>query len=333
MIKVAINGFGRIGRLVYRQLVERKDVEVVAVNDLTSPATLLHLLKYDTAHGKFKHFNDVSVTENGLKVNGKELPIFSERDPENLPWAKLGVDIVVESTGFFRKKELAEKHIKAGAKKVLISAPGAGDMKTVVYNVNHNVLTASDTVVSAASCTTNCLAPIAKVLNDSFGLVKGIMTTVHGYTSDQRLQDAPHGDLRRARAAAENIIPTTTGAAVAVGLALPELQGKLDGMAMRVPVITGSLVDLTVELEKQPTKCEINKAMKAAANETLAYLEDPIVSSDIIGATHGSLYDGALTKVMDVDGKKMYKVISWYDNENSYVSQYVRTLIFMGNLK
>ncbi len=332
MIKVAINGFGRIGRLVYRQLIERKDVEVVAINDLTSPETLLHLLKYDTAHRQFNYFKEVKLTNNAIVVNGTTTPIFAERNPENLPWKKLDVDVVVESTGFFRKLEDAKKHITAGAKKVLISAPGTGEMKTIVYNVNHNILDKNDVVVSAASCTTNCLAPIAKILNDNFEIVKGIMTTVHGYTSDQKLQDAPHADLRRARAAAENIIPTNTGAAIAVGKALPELLGKLDGIAMRVPVITGSVVDLVVELKSNPSVAEINAAMKKAANETLEYAIDPIVSSDIIGSTHGSIYDSLLTREMNVDGKKLYKIISWYDNENSYVSQYVRTLLHLGKL-
>ncbi len=326
-IKIAINGFGRIGRLVFRLIEDSSEFEVVAINDLTDVKTLAHLLKYDTTQGRFKT-DSLKVSGNDLVVDGNAITIYSERDPENLPWKELGVDVVLECTGFFTTKELAEKHIKAGAKKVIISAPAKGDMKTVVYNVNHNVLDGSETVLSGASCTTNCLAPVAKVLNDKFGIKKGLMTTIHGYTNDQNTLDGPHSDLRRGRAAAENIVPTSTGAAVAVGLVLPELQGKLDGGAMRVPIPTGSLVDLVVELEKNTSVEEINKAMKDASEnelkDTLGYTEDPIVSSDIVGIKYGSLFDGLSTKVMEQDGKQLVKIITWYDNEMSYTAQLVR---------
>ncbi|CAM9118564.1 type I glyceraldehyde-3-phosphate dehydrogenase [Mycoplasma todarodis] len=330
MKKIAINGFGRIGRLVFRQMIENKNYEIVAINDLTSPAILAHLLKYDTAHGNFN--GTVESTEDSLIVNGQTIRIYAERNPKDLPWAELNIDGVVESTGFFVSKEASMAHIEAGAKKVVISAPAKGDLKTVVYSVNEEVLSADDQIISAASCTTNALAPVANVLNKEFGLVKGFMTTVHAYTGDQGTQDKPHGDLRRARAGAMNIVPTTTGAAVAVGKVLPELNGKLDGIAVRVPTITGSLVDLVVELEKDVTVADINKAMEAAASDSMAYVVDPIVSSDIIGATHGTLFDSLMTKEMSVDGKKLFKIITWYDNENSYVSQYVRTFDHFINL-
>ena len=328
MKKIAINGFGRIGRLVFRQLIEKKEVEVVAINDLTDPKTLAHLLKYDSSLHAFN--GTVSTSSNGLIINGKEIPVFAERNPESLPWKSLGIDLVVESTGFFRTKELATKHINAGAKKVLISAPASGDIKTIVYSVNENTLTSEDKIVSAASCTTNCLGPIVNVLEKEFGLESGIMTTIHAYTADQRLQDAPHADLRRSRAAAINLIPTATGAAAAIGKVLPQLQGKLDGMAIRVPVITGSVVDLTFSLkDKNATVEKINLALKNASSDSLAYITDPIVSSDIIGSSYGSLFDAALTKEVEYDGKKMFKIISWYDNESSYVAQYVRTLLHL----
>ncbi|NQZ28881.1 MAG: type I glyceraldehyde-3-phosphate dehydrogenase [Mycoplasmatales bacterium] len=330
MKKIAINGFGRIGRLVFRQMIENKNYEIVAINDLTSPAILAHLLKYDTAHGNFN--GTVESTEDSLIVNGQTIRIYAERNPKDLPWAELNIDGVVESTGFFVSKEASMAHIEAGAKKVVISAPAKGDLKTVVYSVNEEVLSADDQIISAASCTTNALAPVANVLNKEFGLVKGFMTTVHAYTGDQGTQDKPHSDLRRARAGAMNIVPTTTGAAVAVGKVLPELNGKLDGIAVRVPTITGSLVDLVVELEKDVTVADINKAMEAAASDSMAYVVDPIVSSDIIGATHGTLFDSLMTKEMSVDGKKLFKIITWYDNENSYVSQYVRTFDHFINL-
>ena len=331
MKKIAINGFGRIGRLVFRQLVEKKDVEVVAINDLTDPKTLAHLLKYDSSLHQFK--GTIKTKENSLIVNGREIPIFAKRDPQDLPWAKLNVDVVVESTGFFRTKELANKHIIAGAKKVLISAPASGEMKTVVYSVNEKILDSSDKIVSAASCTTNCLAPIVNVIENEFGIEKGIMSTIHGYTSDQRLQDAPHSDLRRSRAAAVNIIPTSTGAAIAVGKVLPNLIGKLDGMAFRVPVLTGSIIDLSVTLkDKTATVEKINKAIENAKSDSLAYITDPIVSTDVIGSSYGSLFDSKLTKVIEGDGDKLFKLISWYDNESSYVSQYVRTLLYFANI-
>ncbi len=328
--KIAINGFGRIGRLAFRLLSNEKDVEIVAINDLTNSATLAHLLKYDSAHGNFK-IHDIEAKENEIVVEGKAVKIFSERDPKNLPWGKLGIDVVIESTGFFASKDASMAHIEAGAKKVVISAPAKGDLKTIVYNVNHDILDASDKVISAASCTTNCLSPVAKVLNDKFGIKGGFMTTVHAYTNDQRIADAPHADLRRARAGASNIIPTTTGAAIAVGLVIPELKGKLDGNSLRVPTLTGSVVDLTVQLDKEVSVEEINKAIKDASNETLGYTEDPIVSSDIIGTTFGTYFDAKSTSKLD--GQNIYKVLTWYDNEMSYVNQLVRTLKHFINIK
>ncbi|APD07755.1 glyceraldehyde-3-phosphate dehydrogenase (phosphorylating) [Flavobacteriaceae bacterium UJ101] len=326
-VRVAINGFGRIGRLAFRLIEDSPEFEVVAINDLTDAKTLGHLLKYDTTQGRFKT-ESLEIKDNQLVVDGNAVTIYSERDPENLPWGDLKVDVVLECTGFFRTKELAEKHIKAGARKVIISAPAKGDMKTIVYNVNHDILDGSETVLSGASCTTNCLAPVAKVLNDTFGIKKGLMTTIHGYTNDQNTLDGPHSDLRRGRAAAENIVPTSTGAAVAVGLVLPELKGKLDGGAMRVPVPTGSLVDLVVELDKNVTVEEINQAIISASKnelkDTLGYTEDPIVSSDIVGITYGSLFDGLSTKVMEQEGKQLVKIVTWYDNEMSYVAQLIR---------
>lgn len=330
-IKVAINGFGRIGRLAFRQFIGNKKVEVVAINDLTSAKTLAHLLKYDSAHRKCEA--KISNTENEIVVNGKRIPVYAEKNPAALPWKKLGIDVVIESTGRFVDAEGASKHLEAGAKKVVISAPAKGDIPTVVYNVNHKILKASDKIVSAASCTTNALAPMAKALHENFTIKSGLMNTIHAYTADQRLQDAPHSDLRRARAAAVSIVPSTTGAAKAIGLVLPELKGKLHGLAVRVPTITGSLVDLSVELEKQPTVEQINAVMKKASNESFDYLEDEIVSSDIIGDNHGSVFDPFLTMALDVDGKKTYKVFTWYDNESSYVSQLVRVVTYVGSLK
>ena len=331
MTKVAINGFGRIGRLVFRQLSIDSDIEIVAINDLTDAATLAHLLKYDTAHGRFD--GTVEVNGKNLVVNGKEIKITAEREPKNLPWKALGIEAVVEATGFFVSKEASEAHITAGAKKVLISAPASGDLKTIVYSVNHNILTADDQVVSAASCTTNCLAPVANVLDKEFGLVKGFMTTIHAYTGDQGTQDKPHKDLRRARAGAANFVPTTTGAAAAVGKVLPQLNGKLDGIAVRGPILTGSLVDLVVELnDKKVTVEKINEAMKAAQSASFGYTEDPIVSSDVVGETHGTIFDAGMTKALTVDGKTLFKIITWYDNENSYVSQYVRVFKHLINL-
>lgn len=333
MVKVAINGFGRIGRLALRKMMEQTDkFEIVAINDLTDAHMLAHLFKYDTSQGRFN--GEIQVEEGAFIVNGKEIMVISERNPENLPWGELDVDIVLECTGLFTSKEKAEAHIKAGAKKVLISAPATGDLKTVVYNVNSDIIDGSETVVSGASCTTNCLAPMAKVLNDKFGIVEGLMTTIHAYTNDQNTLDGPHGkgDLRRARTAAANIIPNTTGAAKAIGLVIPELKGKLDGAAQRVPVTTGSITELVCVLEKNTTVEEINAAMKEAANESFGYNEDEIVSSDIVGISYGSLFDATLTKVMDVAGKQLVKTVAWYDNEMSYTSQLVRTLGLVGSL-
>ena len=333
-VKVAINGFGRIGRLVFRQIYNMKGIEVVAINDLTSPAVLAHLLKYDSAQGRFDQ--KVTSTDNSIVVDGHEVKIYAQRDPSQIPWGVHNVDVVIESTGFFTDKDTAAKHITAGAKKVVISAPATGDLKTVVFNVNHEILDGSETIISCASCTTNCLAPMAKVLNDKYGIVQGIMTTIHAYTNDQNTLDAPHpkGDLRRARAAAANIVPNSTGAAKAIGLVLPELKGKLDGSAQRVPTITGSLTELVSVLAKPVTVEEINAAMKAASNESFGYNEDEIVSTDIIGSTYGSLFDATQTKVLTVGDKQLVKTVSWYDNENSYVSQLVRTVhFFAGKIK
>ncbi|HEY6063351.1 MAG TPA: type I glyceraldehyde-3-phosphate dehydrogenase [Chitinophagaceae bacterium] len=331
-IRVAINGFGRIGRLVYRQIYKMEGIDVVAVNDLTSPKVLAHLLKYDSAQGRFDA--EVKSTDNSIVVNGDEVKVYAQKNPAEIPWKSHEVDVVLECTGFFTDKDKAMAHITAGAKKVVISAPATGDLKTVVFNVNHNILDGSETIISCASCTTNCLAPMAKVLNDKFGIVTGIMTTIHAYTNDQNTLDAPHpkGDLRRARAAAANIVPNSTGAAKAIGLVLPELKGKLDGGAQRVPVITGSLTELTSILNKTVTADEINAAMKAAINESFGYNEDEIVSSDIVGIHFGSLFDATQTKVVTVGDKQLVKTVSWYDNEMSYVSQLVRTVKYFAGL-
>ena len=331
-VKVAINGFGRIGRLVFRQIYNMEGIEVVAINDLTSPKVLAHLLKYDSAQGRFE--KDVTSTENTIAVEGKEIKIYAQKDPAQIPWGTHNVDVVIESTGFFTDKEKAQAHITAGAKRVVISAPATGDLKTVVFNVNHSILDGSETIISCASCTTNCLAPMAKVLNDTFGINVGFMTTIHAYTNDQNTLDAPHpkGDLRRARAAAQNIVPNSTGAAKAIGLVLPELKGKLDGVAQRVPVITGSLTELTTILNKKTSIEEVNAAMKTASNESFGYTEDEIVSSDIIGIHYGSLFDATQTRVITVGDTQMVKTISWYDNEMSYVSQLVRTVHFFAGL-
>lgn len=329
MTKVAINGFGRIGRLALRRILEIPELQVVAINDLTDSKMLAHLFKYDSAQGRFN--GNIEVKEGAFVVNGKEIKVVAEADPSKLPWKELGIDVVLECTGFFTKKEKAEAHIKAGAKRVLISAPAGNDLKTIVFNVNNETLDGTETVVSGASCTTNCLAPVVKVLNDNFGIEKGFMTTVHAYTNDQNTLDGPHkkGDLRRARAAAASIIPNSTGAAKAIAQVIPELKGKLDGGAQRVPVITGSITELVAILKKNVTVEEINAAMKAAANETLGYTEDEIVSSDVIGINFGSLFDATQTKVLDVDGKQLVKVASWYDNEMSYTSQLIRTLDYL----
>ncbi|WP_343699841.1 type I glyceraldehyde-3-phosphate dehydrogenase [Chitinophaga sp.] len=325
-LKIGINGFGRIGRLVYRQIYNMPGIDVVAINDLTSPAVLAHLLKYDSAQGRFGQ--EVTHSDNSISVNGEEVKIYAQKDPTQIPWKNHDIDVVIECTGFFTDKTKAEAHITAGAKRVVISAPATGDLKTVVYNVNHNILDGSETVISCASCTTNCLAPMAQVLNDKFGIVTGLMTTIHAYTNDQNTLDAPHpkGDLRRARAAAANIVPNSTGAAKAIGLVLPELKGKLDGNAQRVPTITGSLTELTTILSKKVTAEEVNAAMKAASNESFGYTEDEIVSSDIIGINYGSLFDATQTRVMTQGDLQLVKTVSWYDNEMSYVSQLVRTV-------
>lgn len=331
-LKIGINGFGRIGRLVYRQIYKMPGIDVVAINDLTSPKVLAHLLKYDSAQGRFDA--DVKSSESAISVNGDEVKIYAQKDPAQIPWKDHGIDVVIECTGFFTDKAKAEAHLTAGAKRVVISAPATGDLKTIVFNVNHETLDGSETVISCASCTTNCLAPMAKVLNDKFGIVAGQMTTIHAYTNDQNTLDAPHakGDLRRARAAAANIVPNSTGAAKAIGLVLPELKGKLDGGAQRVPTITGSLTELTTVLGKKVTVEEINATMKAAANESYGYTEDEIVSSDIIGMNFGSLFDATQTKIVTVGDTQMVKTVSWYDNEMSYVSQLVRTVKYFAGL-
>ncbi|ATX70630.1 glyceraldehyde-3-phosphate dehydrogenase [Spiroplasma clarkii] len=337
MKKIAINGFGRIGRLAFRQLFLQKDIEIVAINDLTKPSTLAYLLEFDSAHGKFLK-GKISAKDDAIVVDGKEIKVYAERNAADLPWGKLGVDLVVECTGFYTDKEKSEAHIKAGAKKVIISAPATGDLKTIVFGVNHKNLTSADQIVSAASCTTNCLAPMAKVLDESFGIEKGLMNTIHAVTNDQTLLDLPHSDVRRGRAAAWNIVPSKTGAAAAVGKVLPSLNGKLDGLALRVPTITGSIVDLTLELKKKTTVDEINKAVKDAVTkdkelgQALEYNTQPIVSMDVVGSIYGSIFDSTLTRVMEVEGKQLVKVFSWYDNENSFTSQFVRTINYMLSL-
>jgi len=331
-INVAINGFGRIGRLALRLMIQNPEFNVVAINDLTDAKTLAHLFKYDSAQGRFN--GDIEVKEGSFVVNGKEIKVTSERNPADLPWKELNVDVVLECTGFFVTQEKAGLHLQAGAKKVVISAPATGDIKTVVFNTNHEILDGTETVVSGASCTTNCLAPMAKVLNDKFGIQKGFMTTIHAYTNDQNTLDGPHakGDLRRARAAANSIIPNSTGAAKAIGLVIPDLKGKLDGGAQRVPTITGSLTELVATLDKNTSVAEINEAMKAAANESFGYTEDEIVSVDIIGSSFGSLFDGTQTRVMEVNGEQLVKVAAWYDNEMSYTNQLIRTLGYFASL-
>lgn len=331
-VKVAINGFGRIGRLAFRLMFGNEDFDVVAINDLTDAEQLAYLLKYDSSQGRYG--KEVSFEGTDLVVEGEKISVYSERNPEDLPWAKLDVDVVLECTGVFTSLEGASKHVTAGAKRVVISAPAKGAVPTVVYGVNEEILTGEEKVISAASCTTNCLAPVAKVLDENFGLVKGFMTTIHAYTNDQATLDVPHKKgikARRGRAAAANIVPTSTGAAAAVGKVLPGLNGKLDGMALRVPVITGSAVDLVVELDKKVSAEEVNAAVKAAASETLGYTEDPIVSSDVIGIQYGSLFDSLSTKVMEVEGKQMVKIITWYDNEMSFTAQMIRTLKLFGS--
>lgn len=316
MKKIAINGFGRIGRLTFRQLLGKEGVEVVAINDLTDPNTLAHLLKYDSAHGRFP--GEVSVQGDQLMVNGKGIRITAVKNPAELPWGEMNVDVVLECTGIFRDEEGMSKHLQAGARKVVLSAPAKKGIPTYVLGVNDDQLSSNENLISNASCTTNCLAPMAKVMHENFGIARGFMTTVHAYTSDQRIQDAPHSDLRRARAAAQSIIPTSTGAAKAVSLVLPELTGKLDGIAMRIPTITGSVTDLTIELEKEATAEEVNAAMKKAADNELKgileYCTDPIVSADIVGSTYSNIFDAALTSVSG----KLAKIVGWYDNEAGY---------------
>lgn len=331
-VKVAINGFGRIGRLAFREIFENSDFEIVAVNDTGNAEDLAYVLKYDSAQGPWKKD---SITTEGefIVVDGTKIPVFADRDPRNLPWKDLDVDLVLECTGAFRSKDAAQAHLDAGAKKVLISAPGSGEMKTVVYGVNHEVLDGSEAVASAASCTTNCLAPMVKVLQDEFGVHHGMMTTIHAYTNDQNTLDGTHsgGDQRRGRAASANIVPNSTGAAKAIGLVIPELAGKLDGAAQRVPVITGSVVELFSVLEKDATAEEINAAMKAASSDSFGYTEDNIVSSDIIGETHGSVFDATQTKVMEVDGKQLVKTVAWYDNETSFTHNMLKTALYWVN--
>jgi glyceraldehyde 3-phosphate dehydrogenase len=330
--RIAINGFGRIGRLVFRQIFNMKGIDVVAINDLTNPEVLAHLLKYDTAQGRFNE--DVRAGSDSIFVNGAEIKIYAQKDPAQIPWGAHQVDVVLECTGFFADKDKCEAHIRAGAKKVVISAPATGDLKTIVFNVNHSILDGSEQIISCASCTTNCLAPMAQVLENKYGILSGLMSTIHAYTNDQNTQDAPHakGDLRRARAAAQNIVPNSTGAAKAIGLVLPSLKGKLDGGAQRVPTLTGSLTELVTVLGTKVTAEEVNAAMKAAANESFGYTEDEIVSSDIIGTTYGSLFDATQTKVITNGDVQLVKTVSWYDNEASYVSQLVRTLSHFASL-
>lgn len=335
-VKVAINGFGRIGRLAFRQMFGVEGYEIVAINDLTSPKMLAHLLKYDSAQGRYEKAETVSAGEDSITVDGKTIKIYAEQDANNLPWGKLDVDVVLECTGFYTSKEKSQAHINAGAKKVVISAPAGNDLPTIVYSVNENILTKEDKIISAASCTTNCLAPMADALNKYAPIQSGIMSTIHAYTGDQMVLDGPHrkGDLRRARAAAVNIVPNTTGAAKAIGLVIPELKGKLIGSAQRVPVPTGSTTILTAVVKgKDITEESINAAMKAASSESFGYTDEPLVSSDIIGITYGSLFDSTQTMVTKIS-EDLYQVqvVSWYDNENSYTSQMVRTIKYFAEL-
>ena len=332
MIKVAINGFGRIGRLAFREMMKSEKIEVVAINDLSTPSMLAYLLKYDSIQGTFKA--NVDYTDQALIVDHKPVAVYAERDPRNLPWAKHQVDLVLECTGIFESKEKASAHLSAGAKRVIISAPSDKEVKTIVYNVNHTILQKEDQLISCASCTTNCLAPMAQALNDHFGIVTGQMTTIHAYTNSQPLMDTPDPKVnyRKSRAAASNIVPYTTGAAKAIGLVIPELKGKLDGSSQRVPVQSGSVVELFTILEKPVSVEEINATMKAAANESYGYTEDPIVSGDVIGISFGSLFDATQTKVITAGEKQLVKTVSWYDNEMSFVSQMVRTAEYFGGL-
>ena len=328
MIKVAINGFGRIGRLAFRQIVTQTDFDIVAINDLTSAEDLAYLVKYDTVHGSF-HEDEIKAEGNEIVVAGvKKIKVFSETDPANLPWGELGVDLVLECTGKFTARDDAMKHITAGAKKVLISAPGKGEMKTVVYNVNDNILTSDDVIVSAASCTTNCLAPVLNIIHKNIGVKKGFMTTVHAYTNDQATLDIAHKKgikSRRGRACAQNIVPSSTGAAKAIGLVIPELLGKLDGNALRVPTADGSVVDLTLELSRNTSVDEINKLFMDDQNETIKFTIDPIVSSDCVGKKFGAIVDGLSTSIVEAEGSQLVKIIAWYDNEYGYTAQMLRT--------
>ena len=331
MIKVAINGFGRIGRLAFRLMEESADYEVVAINDLTDAEQLAYLLKYDTNHGNYR-INEITFEGDYIIVGGRKVRVYAEKDPAMLPWKDLDIDVVFECTGLFTSDEKAMAHINAGAKKVIISAPAKGDVKTVVYNVNHEILTGNEQIISAASCTTNCLAPVVNVIDKVFGIEKGYMTTVHAYTNDQATLDVAHKKgikARRGRACGANIVPASTGAASAIGKVCPNLEGKLAGVAMRVPVTTGSVVDLVLELKKNTTVEEVNKALKDATNETLEYTDDPIVSSDVIGRKAGSVVDGLSTNILEVDGKQLLKVVAWYDNEMGYTAQMVRTAKYL----
>ena len=334
-MKIAINGFGRIGRLVFRIMNDNPNFEVVAINDLTNASQLAYLLKYDTAHRNYR-VDQISADDEAIIVNGKRIRVYSETDPEKLPWGDLGIDEVFECTGHFTSLEGANKHIIAGAKKVIISAPAKGDLKTVVYNVNQNILTSEDRIISAASCTTNCLAPVLNVIEKNIGIEAGFMTTVHSYTNDQATLDIAHSKgeySRRGRACAANIVPTSTGAATAIGKVIPALEGRMSGSALRVPTITGSMIDLTLELKRRVTKEEINILFENNQNETIKVTNDPIVSSDIIGSYLGALVDLDLTDVLDVDGKQLVKIVAWYDNEMGYSAQMVRTALYLGKIQ
>ena len=331
MIKVAINGFGRIGRLCFRLMEENPEFEVVAINDLTDAEQLAYLLKYDTNHRNYR-IDEISFEDDKIVIGDRKVKVYAEKDPAALPWGELGIDVVFECTGLFTSDEKAMAHINAGAKKVIISAPAKGDLKTIVYNVNHETLDGSEKIISAASCTTNCLAPVVDVLDKEFGIKKGFMTTVHAYTNDQATLDIAHKKgikARRGRACAANIVPASTGAASAIGKVIPELNGKLDGTAMRVPVPTGSVIDLVLELKKETKKEEIKKLFKNNQNETIMYTEDPIVSSDVISSMYGAVVDGLSTKVLDVDGRQLVKIVAWYDNEMGYSAQMVRTAKYL----
>lgn len=339
--RIAINGFGRIGRLVFRQLLKHPEIEVVAINDLTDVKTLAHLLKYDSSQGKFakeiatekvcsESTCEIEKQSRGfIRVEDKKCLVFAERDPANLPWKSLQIDLIVEATGFFASKIGSTKHLEAGAKKVLITAPAGSDVKTIVFGVNENTLTTEDQIISAGSCTTNAIAPVVSAIDKEFGISEGWMTTIHAYTADQRLQDAPHSDLRRARAAAVNIVPTSTGAAKAIGLVVPNLSGKLDGIALRVPTITGSFVDLTLKLKETPSVEQLNQRIKTYSSSSFEFSEDPLVSTDIIGATAGSVFDSLLTNFVEANGQRLYKVYTWYDNESSFVNQYIRVALYL----